>query len=183
MSALALPTPLARGMTTAHAQESIRTGQQAWKAIKATAEEQRTLWLAVGEALMYGRLENPSNQAFGKWCVTAGFDMDRRVRADAMWFAENYAVVQSLDNDGLSHPTAIRAAFNTHVDTQALPIDLQETPAPVPTAQLPKATAVKVNKLVHRSTTNDEGSETAARHLKAFARQHGIDLDGRAPSK
>ena len=57
MSALALPTPLARGMTTAHAQESIRTGQQAWKAIKATAEEQRTLWLEVGVALMYGKMD------------------------------------------------------------------------------------------------------------------------------
>lgn len=156
----------------------IRRGQQAWTEIKKTAEEQRTLWLEVGVALMYGKQANPSNQAFGKWCVEAGFgDIDRRVRADAMWLAENSADVQGLDNAGLSHPTAIRAHHGAAQATQALPEDLKAAPPPTHTTVLPQATAAKVNKLHHRSTTNDEGSDIAARMVRSFAKAHGLDVD------
>ena len=168
-------------MATASAQESSRTGQQAWKAIKATAEEQRTLWLEVGVALMYGKIKEnrKAGQKFSEW-VQEMFPglTDRHDIADALWCAENcVTVTQTAETAHLTHPSRIRRACVEAITTQALPTELQETPAPEPTVVLPRATAVKVNKLVHRSTTNDEGSETAARHLRAFARQHGVDLD------
>jgi len=165
-------------LAAAHAQESIRTGQQAWKAIKATAEEQRTLWLEVGVALMYGKIKEnrKAGQKFSEWVQEMFPGLSDKTASDAIWWATNSGVTPEIP-EGLSHPENIRKWFNEQAATQTLPTELQETPAPEPTVVLPKATAVKVNKLVHRSTTDDEGSETAARHLKAFARQHGVDLD------
>ena len=66
----------------------IAKGQRAWTRIKATAEEQRVLWLEIGNALAVGRMKNPSNQDFGKWCTAAGFgDMKVRTRSAALQFA------------------------------------------------------------------------------------------------
>lgn len=64
---------------------AVAGGQRGRGRIKATAAEQRQIWKEVGEALLVGHKENASNQAFGKWCTEMGFDMDARVRSDAMW--------------------------------------------------------------------------------------------------
>lgn len=124
-------------------------------------------------ALMYGKIKEnrKAGQKFSEWVQSMFPGLDVRVdAAAALWYASVFQHHVEIP-EGISHPRNIRDWFNTQETSQALPIDLQETPAPEPTVVLPKATAVKVNKLVHRSTTNDEGSETAARHLKAFAKQ------------
>ena len=165
-------------LTERRAQAFIRKGQRAWKEIKATAAEQRTLWLEVGVALMYGKIKEnrKAGQKFSEWVQEIFPGLPERSVPDAIWFASNSETLSEIPA-GVADPICIKRWFNEQEAIQALPTDLQETPAPEPTVVLPKATAVKVNKLVHRSTTDDEGSETAARHLKAFARQHGIDLD------
>ncbi len=139
------------------AQVGIKKGQWAWSQIKAPTVERRFLWLEVGVALMYGRLANPSNQAFGKWCAEAGFDMAVRVRSDAMWLSENSAsVFQSLEDTTAAHPTAIRALYK---DQQAIlknsdPV-LKE--GPVPTKRVSVVTAIgrRVAALYHRRTTTE----------------------------
>ena len=49
----------------------------------ATAE-QRQLWRDVGIALLEGRVIYLTHQAFGAWCATEKFDMDRRYRSVSM---------------------------------------------------------------------------------------------------
>ena len=151
-------------------------GLRAWGKIKTTAAEQRQLWREVGEALNYGRDLHPSNQAFGTWCRVQGFDMDRRVRADAMWFAE-----QPLSNDWTTtHPTAIRLE---HRDAQASKppspaLDLSAPPddtlarmaAVAPSADRVKALAA------HAAAGGPEG-ETAARYLAKQAAAKGMTVD------
>ncbi len=156
-------------------------GQRAWTKIKATAEEQRVLWLEVGVALMWGKQKDnrEEGQKFSDW-VQEMFPglVDRHDIADALWCAENYVTV--TQNTGatvhLTHPSRIRRACMEAFSTQALPPELQ-TITPETSTVLPKEAAVKINKLFHRSTTGDEGSGPAARHLKAFAKQHGIDVE------
>jgi hypothetical protein len=77
----------------------------------------RQLWREVGEALLVGRRENPSNQAFGKWLKEHGFVFsdhpvtNRVIRSNAMWLAENWAVVGNPNND-YTNPGDIRKAFD-----------------------------------------------------------------------
>lgn len=91
----------------------ISDGREAWGRIKTGVKMLREDWLKVGAALSKGRAENPSNQAFGKWCDDNGFgDIDRRVRADCLWLVEHEAVVPSGDNAiGYESPKAIRSAY------------------------------------------------------------------------
>ena len=160
------------------ASSCIRKGQRAWTAIKATAAEQRTLWLEVGVALMYGKLaENRPGQKFSEWVQGAFPGLDERDASDAVWCAENSVTVTD-SGCGLTHPSRIRRWFNEQQATKALPPELLTAPPPVPTASLPKESAVKVNKLAHRAATGDEGSAIADRMLKAFAKTHisGIEF-------
>jgi hypothetical protein len=156
----------------------VARGQRAWSKIETTAAEQRQLWREVGEALAYGRLGNPANQKFGHWCKDMGFDMDFRVRNDAMWLAgQGNSVLQSLDN-GLTHPTAIRQYIKKQEASSALPEDLKDvsiTTRAVPT--MDDRTAEKVGKLVRRAASNDEGSEIAKRHLESVAKTHGVSSE------
>jgi hypothetical protein len=105
---------------------SIARGQQAWGKLKATAAEQRKLWREVGEALLVGRKQNPSNQGFCTWLKDNGFnDIKRDTRADAMWLAEKWSVIGSPDND-ITHPENIRKWFNENQQTSSLPEDLKD---------------------------------------------------------
>ncbi len=137
-------------------------GVRAWTQIKATSAEQRSLWRSVGQALRYGRQLHPSNQAFGAWCTEQGFgDMDRRVRADAMWLAENW---HSLSNDwttAASHPTVIRSEVKGTSDTPpspdlALPVPSKLTAGIEVVAPIAKT----VNKLAAMAERG-EGQEAA----------------------
>ncbi|OXI91592.1 hypothetical protein CFB40_02465 [Burkholderia sp. AU31652] len=132
-----LPIPLTSAV--------VLRGQRAWGRIKATAAEQRQLWKEVGEALMVGRKEHTSNQEFGKWCVEMGFDMDARVRSDAMWLAANWSSSNNWKT-GDTHPTAIRTRSKDEPSPPAPEVDLSTSPAP--RARLTIETAKKVNKLV-----------------------------------
>lgn len=157
------------------AASSIRTGQLAWNRIKATAAEQRTLWLEVGEALMYGKMkENREGLKFSEWVREKFPGLTPRYASAAIWVSENSAYyAESLD--GVSDPIEAQRMSAEKQATQSLPEDLQAV-TPAPTLRLPKEASVKVNKLAHRASTGDEGSAIADRMLKAFAKTHGVDL-------
>lgn len=117
---------------------------------------------------------HPSNQGFSKWCQEVGFgDLDRRVRADAMWFAS--IVVQPSDNSE-SHPTNIRRWYNETQQSSSLPDELQAV-SPVVVVQLQPREAEKVAKVINRAKANDEGSETAKRHVESLAKKHKVTVD------
>ncbi|RYG07536.1 MAG: hypothetical protein EON92_18245 [Burkholderiales bacterium] len=99
--------------------EIVPQGQRAWADIKATAADQRKLWRAVGAALNHGRAQHRSNQAFGAWCATHGFDMKPDLRADAMWLASNWPVIGASED--ASHPTWIRKAHRAVTKRQVKP--------------------------------------------------------------
>ena len=120
---------------TSSAISGIARGRAAWNTLKATAEEQRTLWLEVGVALMYGKLKENRKvgQKFSEWADEAVPGLTGKATADAIWFAENSVVTSELPA-GITHPQNIRAWFNEQQAARALdavlPIDLQNI-APV----------------------------------------------------
>lgn len=152
----------------------VSRGRHAWSRIKATAAEQRELWRIVGEALLVGRKLNPSNQAFGKWCIEMGFDMDARVRSDAMWFAES--VFQSLEHD-LTHPTAIRQYAKKMEQAASLPADLADAQATkVETAKFDSTRSAEKFAKVDRMAEFGEGpeAEVAKGQRDAIAKKHVV---------
>ena len=185
-------TPVCIDLSQARAQSSIRKGQQAWGRIKATAEEQRILWLEVGVALMYGKLDTnrpkigsdsrgrPKYQKFSLWVQELFPGLCSTTTTNTMWFAKNSTIMVEIPV-GLTHPTAIRDWMDNPkrvVDLDApevwdkLPSDLQEI-TPTPAIQLPQRDAEKVAKVILRAQSGGEGSDIAARHLEGLAKKHG----------
>ncbi len=80
---------------------------------------------------MVGRKENPSNQAFGKWCAEMGFDMDPKDRSDAMWLAENWAACSEAPKTA-THPNWLRRWHREQApETPPAPeVDLSTSPTP-----------------------------------------------------
>ena len=154
----------------------VTRGQHAWSRIKATAAEQRELWRQVGEALAYGRAMHPSDQKFSQWCKDNGFDMSRKARADAMWWASVYS--DYAPPEGLSHPSNIRESYNEQQSQAALPDDLKDTSITTqPVPSMDTRTAEKVGKLARRAESKDEGSEIAKRHIEALAKKNGVSTE------
>jgi hypothetical protein len=125
------------------------------------------LWLEVGVALMYGKQKENrlAGQKFSEWADETFPGLDHNSRADTIRFAEVFSGDLKIPA-GLTHPTSVLRWLDKQA-TQGLPEDLRTiTPGVSPT--LAPRDAQKVNKLAHRSTSGDEGSETAARMLKAF---------------
>lgn len=143
-------------------------GRNAWKQIKATAAEQRQLWREVGEALCVGKRENPSNKAFSDWCKTHGFDMDARVRSEAIWFASSNAWKMDIPAD-MAHPTAIHQWVNAQAPAPSPDLELEPAKPAVNLADVAKQ-ARKINALVNSA---ERGDETAKRHLDKKAKEFG----------
>lgn len=105
----------------------------AWSQIKATAEEQRVLWLEVGVALMYGKIkENRADgQKFSEWVQEKFPELSMSTVPDAIWFTSFSTVAVEIPAE-LTHPQNIRQwyreqqAFLANTD----PV-LKEAPAPV----------------------------------------------------
>lgn len=156
---------------------SIRTGQQAWSQIRATVDEQRTLWLEVGVALMYGKQKNnrAAGQKFSDWVQEMFPGLDMRDASDAQWFAENSDTV--TDSCTLSHPRRIREAHNEQQSTAALPADAPEVSTVSAPKFASKRDAESFIKLDQRAESKDEGSETATRMRKAVAAKHGTTVE------
>ncbi|MFM0347670.1 hypothetical protein [Paraburkholderia sp. RL17-347-BIC-D] len=149
----------------------VTRGQRAWGRIKATAAEQRQLWKEVGEALMVGRSEHPTdNNKFGEWCAANGFgDVERHDRADAMWLAENWWGLGDCPPT-LSHPHAVRRWMRKQqADTPPSPeVDLSTSPAP--RQRISIETAKKVNKLASMAESGEgQEQQTAKKYLKKQA--------------
>ncbi|MFM0303991.1 hypothetical protein PQQ99_28125 [Paraburkholderia sediminicola] len=154
---------------------TVLRGQRAWGRIKATAAEQRQLWKEVGEALMVGRKENTSNQAFGKWCAEMGFDMKPDDRSNAMWLAENWSVLESFQN-GETHPKGIRQAFNEAKPVQPPTPEVDLSTSPTPRARISIETAKKVNKLASMAECGEgQEQQTARKYLKKQAEKFGME--------
>ena len=156
----------------------VARGQRAWHRIKATAAEQRELWREVGEALLVGRKMHKSDKLFGQWVKEHGFDdLDRRRRSDAMWLAEHWAGVQSLDSSE-GHPTNLRYLYNEQQHTALLPADLSDIQAEsIETVELDERAGERVAKLIRRAQAGDEGSAIAKRHVDALAKKHNTTVE------
>lgn len=120
--------------------DPLQIGVESWERIKTSSKMLREDWRIVGLDLLEGRKANPSNIAFGQWCKAEGYgDMDRRLRADAMWLAQNWDAIGIEYSNGLSHPQAIRQAYNAHLAGTVEPEETDE-PEAAP-AQAAPATA------------------------------------------
>lgn len=158
----------------------VARGQRAWNRIKATAAEQRELWREVGEALLVGRKQNPSNQGFCKWCKENGFeDLHRNDRASAMWLAEHWSSLQHSDaTAGLTHPRRIKEWYEEQKQTALLPADLSDIQAEsIETIELDARAGERIAKLTLRARSGDEGSATAKRHVEALAKKHNTTVE------
>jgi hypothetical protein len=159
----------------------VAKGQRAWTRIKATAEEQRVLWLEVGNALAVGRLKNQSDKLFGQWIKAYGFnDMGANTRASALWLSSNWEL---LNRDGrveipkeFTHPTNIRDWAREQEFTAALPADLQDI-QPETVTVLNDSEGGRAAKTVLRSLSKGEGSDIAKKHLAALAKKHNTTVE------
>lgn len=163
-----------------HTDSIVVRGISAWSRIKTTAAEQRQLWREVGEALLVGRAQNPSNQAFGLWCEDKGFDMDARVRSDAMWLAQNWESCSIEWKTGDTHPSNIRTEFKkADIPAPAPDLDLSAAfSVPEAFAHIEKVLPVAktVNKL-SAMAERGEGQEkvTAQKYLAKKAKDIGME--------
>lgn len=134
--------------------DPVGEGKAAWERIKARGKMDREDWRRVGRALREGRRLNNSNKKFGDWCTESGFgDVDRRDRADAMWLDEMWEEVEFVVGDtDINRPTEIRKAYRKRVQEAEAEEALKR--------------AEKVEKLVDRAHSGDEGSEIAQRKLE-----------------
>lgn len=150
----------------------IAKGQRAWTKIKATAEEQRVLWLEVGTALMAGKIKEnrAKGQLFSEWVQEKGFDMGVKTRADAIWLAENFAAATKNVEPGLTHPQRIRAAYEELQALAGLPSDTPEVTIVSTPKFATKRDAVKFIKVDQRADAGGEGSDIAKRHREAMAK-------------
>jgi hypothetical protein len=162
----------------------IRKGQQAWTQIKATTEEQRTLWLEVGVALMYGKQkENRTLLAPRKWqgyCdwVNKTFpELDTHNYAPAaLWYAQDFPNDwEKLIPQGMADPVCIQRWFNEKQEIleNTDPV-LRYAPAPEAKITIAASIGQRIAKLVHRAKSNDEGSPLAVKAITAYAKQHGV---------
>jgi hypothetical protein len=150
---------------------AVFAGQRAWLQIKKSAGQQREWWRIVGQALLVGRKLHKADQKFSQWCKEMGFgDMDRRIRADAMWFAQSGVCPTDTS---ISAPTEIRRWFNEQQQTSSLPDDLKEVEV-TKAVELDQRSAEKVAKVANRAKSGGEGSDQAKRQLDAMAKKHGV---------
>jgi hypothetical protein len=157
----------------------ILRGQRAWTRIKSTAAEQRQLWREVGEALLEGRRQWPSNQAFGAWCANEGFDMAPATRSNAMWLATNWSVLNGVQHD-LTHPTHIRQEYRDLQASQAPSPSLDlSAPADPALERIAKVAPVarKVNALAAHAAGTGPEAETARKYLKKQAAIRNMSVE------
>lgn len=152
-------------------------GRRAWGTLKATAAEQRGLWLEVGEALAYGKLKENREvgQKFSEW-VQEGFPgLLMRDAADAQWFAENSGAVPVSCT--LTHPHRIRQEFNEQaVVTPPTPELSLEAPTRL-TAYIAQVAqqAKTINKLASMADRGiGQEKATAQRYLDKKAQGFGM---------
>lgn len=154
----------------------IERGKRAYQKIKVDAATMRENWRAVGEALLVGKdkTNREAGQSFDEWCTAEGFDFGKSVRADVIWFAQNFSECSDFLR---THPSDIRKEYNEATKLpQVLPSDLSEI-TPEPIVELDQRSAEKITKLVKRSQASDEGSELAKRHVKILAEKHGTTVE------
>lgn len=99
-------------------------GKIAWNHIQTRDKKNRGDWLLVGDALLEIRrlvllelklnkpIGGPYARRFSAMCAEHGFgDVPTRVRADAMWLADNAGEVLPIVGASLAHPTTVRDAY------------------------------------------------------------------------
>ena len=158
----------------------IAKGQRAWTKIKATAEEQRILWLEVGMALMAGKIKEnrAKGQLFSEWVQEKfpGLGLSTEVSA-AIWFASEFRNDCEKLPKAMAHPVAIRQWFNEQQSTADLPSDAPEVTIVSNPKFATKRDAVKFIKVDQRADSGDEGSDIAKRHLAAMAKSKDTTVD------
>ena len=120
-----------------------------------------------------------ADQKFSQWCKEMGFgDLDRRVRADAMWWAEVSGNQTPEWPTAITNPGELRRWFNKQQHTALLPADLSDIQAETTeTVELDERAGEKVAKLIRRAQAGDEGSAIAKRHVDALAKKHNTTVE------
>jgi hypothetical protein len=128
-----------------------------------------------------GRRLEKSNIYFSVWCDWNGFgDMDRRVRADAMWMAALSVERTTECPISITSPTELRRWFNENLKSNPeLPSELSDlTIEPVaPSVTLDTRSAVRLAKVNNRAKDGGEGSTLAKKHFESIARKHGVTAE------
>ena len=106
----------------------ISDAQKSWVILQEGQGSQLAHWLTLGRGLMAGRKKHPSNTAFAKWCMEAGFAfVTPDDRGDARWLAEHWGSIQDQIQPGHTHPHVIRAHLRKGTQRQdtARPVNNQ----------------------------------------------------------
>lgn len=157
----------------------IAKGQRAWTKIKATAEEQRVLWLEVGTALMAGKIkENRRHgQKFSEWVQEKFPGLGKDNTSSAVWFASEFSgLPKNIPADKYS-PDEIRRWFNEQQATADLPSDTPEVTIVSIPKFATKRDAVKFIKVDQRADAGGEGSDIAKRHRAATAKARDTTVE------
>lgn len=147
--------------------------------------KRRAKWVAIGLVLIKGKVpenrpvlginrdRSTKHQPYSEWADALFPKMAARTASAAAWFA---VISESLSGipAHMTSPEVIQKWFN---EQQAFlantdPV-LKEAPAPTAAVSLDKRVGERIVKLIHRKVSGDEGSDIAARALKAYAQQHG----------
>jgi hypothetical protein len=113
-----------------------------WKGMDQAVAAILARWLRIGRVLIKGKLaENRRHiatdsqgrkqfQSFADWATSIFPNLGDTPRADAIWLSQNYSSGWKIP-DGLTHPTRIKAWFNTQQDIREVtdPV-LRDAPAP-----------------------------------------------------
>ena len=157
----------------------VAKGQRAWTKIKATAEEQRVLWLEVGTALMAGKIKEnrAKGQLFSEWVQEKFPGLGKDNTSSAIWFASEFSgLPKNIPADKYS-PDEIRRWFNEQQAPANLPSDAPEVTIESAPKFATHRDAVKFIKVDQRAETDDEGSAIAKRHRAAIAKSKDTTVE------
>jgi hypothetical protein len=169
----------------------VSVGRQAWGRIKTNAKMMREDWRMVGEALLVGRIKfttaggGLNKKGFGQWCRENGFgDIDRRVRTDAIWLAEEWdSNAHGVDiSSDVCHPTHIRIAYNELTAETTEPTTPLALPEPVEAAEPVKVPQTKPEPAKPENDTPPWDDEPDADPVQATASVTEEDVEDEPPA-
>ena len=148
----------------------IAKGQRAWTKIKATAEEQRVLWLEIGYVSQGISVRSPYS-ALLQSSKTKAAQASERVKNAGCCLS---TVTVGLPAD-VSHPENIRQWAREQDYEAALPADLQDI-HPETVTVLNDSEGGRTAKTAKRAESGGEGADIAKRHRAAIAKSYSQDL-------
>ena len=148
---------------------------------------QRSEWCDFGDLLTRGRDRYQSNQAFGQWVRTNGFDaapaQDSEVRSNALWMARHRSVLKRLQ-DVLTnhHPTGVhnecreRGFFDAHGEAVEAAIARALASKGTATSEVDETGAGAIVADMGSHSRQRHDSKESSRHNKVWKDTHFYEL-------